>query len=74
MLFLHEYIEYGDGTVYENGWWEYDPDSGKVYSRNGGYHDYHYNPKEEIVESTWEEIFAQTIRHDDYTTGWINRL
>ena len=71
MFFVHEYIEYGDGSVHDNGWWEYDPVSERVYNRNGGYHYLHHRPEEEIIESTWDEILARTIRQDDYTTGWI---
>lgn len=71
MLFVHEFMEYGDGTVRDNGWWEYDPDTEKVYNRNGGWHDYRHRPEEEIIESTWEDILARTIRDDSCVTGWI---
>ena len=71
MLFVHEFAEYGDGSVHDNGWWEYDPISERVYNRNGGYHYLHHRPEEEIIESTWDEILARTIRQDSYTTGWI---
>ena len=71
MLFLHEFMTGNDGYTYDNGWWEYDPDTGMVYNRNGGWHNYKYNPKEEIIESTWDDILAMTIRDDSYTTGWI---
>lgn len=70
-LFVHEFMEYGDGSVHDNGWWEYDPDTEKVYNRNGGYHYLHHRPEEEIIESTWEDILAETIRDDDCITGWI---
>ena len=45
MLFVHEFIEYNDGSVHENGWWEYDPDIEIVYNRNGAYHSYHHRPE-----------------------------
>lgn len=71
MLFVHEFMEYNDGSVRENGWWEYNPDTETVYNRNGGWHTYHHRPEEEIIESTWDEILARTIRDDSCITGWI---
>ena len=71
MKFLHEFVDYPNRKNMDNGWWQYDPDTGKVYNRNGGWHDYKYHPKEEIIESTWADILKLEIRDDSYTTGWI---
>lgn len=71
MLFVHEFLTYRDGVVRDNGWWEYDPTTEMVYNRNGGRHSYTHTSQEEIIESTWEEILAKTLRNDDCITGWI---
>lgn len=71
MLFLHEFVDYPGAQGVDNGWWEYNPDRELLFNRNGGYHSHRYHPKEEIIESTWEEILYLSIRDDSYITGWI---
>ena len=70
-LFVHEFCDYPNLKNEDNGWWEYDPDTGKVYNRRGGWHMYHEHPLQEFKEATWDEIIALTIRDDSYATGWI---
>ena len=75
-LFVHEFVNYSNPAPeyqnVDNGWWEYDPELGKVYNRNGGWHMYCHHPMEEIIESTWSEIFKKTLRDDSLKTGWIS--
>ena len=70
-LFVHEFIDYPNLKNHDNGWWEYNPDTGKVYNRNGGWHDFHEHPLQEIKEMTWDEVIAMTVRNDNCATGWI---
>ena len=61
MLFVHEFIEYGDGSVHDNGWWEYDPDTEAVYNRNGGYHYLHHHPCHQMKINFTKQIFESNV-------------
>lgn len=70
-LFVHEYYDTPSTKNIENGWWEYDKETGRVYNRAGGWHIFHAHPMQEFKECDWEDILAMTIRNDDLQTGWI---
>lgn len=72
MKFLHEYLEYPNGKVIDNGYWEI---CGKrLYNRRGGFHKYVPQEGDEIIESTWPEIIRKSLMDkmdDSMITGWI---
>ena len=70
-LFVHEYYDTPSQKNIENGWWEYRPETGKVYNRNGGWHNFSEHPMQEFKEGEWPDIIAMTIRDDSLLTGWI---
>lgn len=72
MIFVHEFREGNDGHVYDNGWWQLRGDM--LFNRNGGRHAYTPHPKDEKIESTWDEVIKRSlIEHSgDYRTGWLS--
>ena len=70
MKFLHEYLQYADGTKKENGYWEIQ--GKRLVNRNGGYHYYNPSDDDEIIEAdSWRDILKISIRYDNEITGWI---
>lgn len=71
MKFLHEYLEYNDGTIRDNGWWEID--GNKLYNIKGGFHYYDPSPNDIIIEADgWDDVPLEDFLCDDTAiTGWI---
>ena len=70
MKFLHEYNVLPNGTAVDNGWWEIRGD--RCVNMRGAGHPYTPSPNDEIKESTWDKIIAETVRDDSEKTGWIS--
>lgn len=77
MIFIHEYAEYGNGTVKDNGWWEWD--NGNLVNCGGGYHeaDSLETYKEKIECDSWEELFKTDVYKNsliikDSEFGWLS--
>lgn len=71
-LFLHEYSEYPNGEVKDNGYWEIR--GHRLYNRRGGFHNYYPKEGDEIIESTWAEVMRKYLMDkmdDSKITGWI---
>lgn len=71
-LFVHEFVDYPNLKNHDNGWWEFDENTQKVYNRNGGWHELHYHPMNEFKEMTWDEVIAMDVRDDTCYTGWVS--
>ena len=72
MKFLHELVEYSNGKVYDNGYWEIK--GNYLYNYSGGRHEYIPSPNDEIIETDWagaRRLNAKAAISDDHTSGWI---
>lgn len=70
MKFLHEFLEYNDGTTCDNGWWEIDGD--RLYNIRGGWHCYTPSPDDIIIETdSWDDVPMDYLLNDNAITGWI---
>ena len=70
MKFLHEFLEYNDGTTRDNGWWEID--GNRLYNINGGWHDYNPSSDDIIIEADgWDDIPMDYLLDDEAITGWV---
>lgn len=70
MKFLHEFLEYNDGTRCDNGWWKIDGD--RLYNFRGGWHCYTPSPNDIIIEAdSWDDVPMNYLLNDSAITGWI---
>lgn len=71
MKFLHEFLEYGDGTFIDNGWWEIRGD--KLINGAGGWHPYTPTDNDIIVEAEGrDELDYSYLLQPDSDLGWLN--
>lgn len=77
--FLHEFDDRYNPPR-DNGYWEIGEDKPeigdfiKLYNSCGGFHNHLITEKDELIQSTWEEILYKYY-HDNQTSpyGWIDR-
>lgn len=72
MKFIHEFLEFMDGTVRDNGWWRIEGD--KVVNMRGGWHYLRdTNEKSVIVEADdWKDLDWSCLIKPDSIYGWID--
>lgn len=69
--FLKEYLEYSNGTVEFNGWWEIDGD--RLINRCGGWHQYTPKSGDIIVEvADWEDLDYSDYLNPESEYGWLS--
>jgi hypothetical protein len=70
MKFLHEFLEYNNGTTRDNGWWKIDGD--RLYNIRGGWHCYTPSPNDIIIEAdSWDDVPMDYLLNNNAITGWI---
>lgn len=77
MIFVHEYAEYCNGTVKDNGWWEWN--NGNLVNRGGGHHkaDSLESYKEKVECNSWEDflktdVYKNSLIIKDSEFGWLS--
>lgn len=74
MKFLHEFIDNGDGTKRDNGWWKISEDGKHLENPCGGYHDYIPCQDDVIAEAdSWDDLDYSFLLKPDSPYGWIDR-
>ena len=71
MKFIHEFIEYKNGEVKDNGWWRIEGD--KVVNMVGGWHHLCIDDKSVIVEANdWHDLDWSCLIKPDSPYGWVD--
>lgn len=77
MIFVHEYLEYSNSKIEDNGWWSYE--NGNLVNRGGGSHeaDSLDSYKEKVECDSWENFLkTDTYRNSlilkDSKFGWLS--